>query len=149
MEFRGKEQIDFLCKVTGLNVNDLTREIEIALLKVDGLICPEKKTYEDFWEDEYKGVSVFDWSVDGGVIKVCSEIAHKFSVSVHVLKEFTACVGSLIMMGDGDCPNCGAKEYEVTGRKGLDIGGYDVPHDFVGTIYCKCNNCNVDFNLNR
>ena len=147
MEFRGKEQLEFLCAATGLGVEELSRELEVCLLRVDGLSIPEKHTYDSFWGNDYKGISIAAWSTNGQLIEVCSTIAHKFKVSLNLLKDFTANVASLVMMGDGDCPHCGHSDYEVIVKKGMEVGGYHVPRDFIGTVHCKCSNCNLDFNL--
>ena len=132
MKLKGKKHLELLAKKAGIQVEQVEKQIINELIK-NGII--EENT------DNY-GYSVFDCInrdiAVSDLIKLLNSIGIKNVTCIHLDALF-----SLTIIGNGDCPVCGAEMEVIDGEYKRCAGDGYITQNEYEPIWeeKKCNNC--------
>lgn len=131
MKIRNDENLQRLAEVAGVAPKTMSKRIASNLIKYDETIDDDS-----YWQSKISELFSGDTPICN-IAKILDKCGIKYRTE-ETVDAFFNC----IIMGDGDCPECGGNlDYEENGHY-LDDGDYYTPPTWVVDEYiCTCSNC--------
>jgi hypothetical protein len=136
-----------ILKKTGLTHQEFDKRLELALLEVEQCDTTLYPTMTSYFNNDYANHTVNDWLLDvpfQEFIGVCDRITEGTNCKTN---RIILTLPGVVLMGDGDCPDCGGNCTETGYEESKGYGdGYHDPIEVSGFVEKKCFECGLIFN---
>lgn len=142
MKVIGREQIQLIEDLTGLNAGGIAAKLEREISIIEGYDKDIYKSFDSYFKGEFERLQVWDFLEE----EEKETIDFKFLALVPhtqpgTFQKLSNAISQLTMLGDGRCDHCGSDELEEIDREGHMAGDYLNQPQFSGKILFECKCC--------